>query len=123
MTEWFVYLLELTDGTLYAGIATDVARRDLTNGGIARFQVTSDTPGSAVKVIMWNSSGTNDELQIRVDGGTWEYRNIPQAQYQAGWVRRDLSKSLTFGTYTVELRNYGSDFIALDALYLDYEYE
>ncbi|MBI2373706.1 MAG: GIY-YIG nuclease family protein [Deltaproteobacteria bacterium] len=27
MTEWFVYLLELTDGTLYAGIATDVARR------------------------------------------------------------------------------------------------
>ncbi|MBI4819109.1 MAG: GIY-YIG nuclease family protein [Deltaproteobacteria bacterium] len=25
--EWFVYLLELGDGTLYAGIATDVARR------------------------------------------------------------------------------------------------
>ncbi|MBI3180021.1 MAG: GIY-YIG nuclease family protein [Deltaproteobacteria bacterium] len=27
MPEWFVYLLELRDGTRYAGIATDVARR------------------------------------------------------------------------------------------------
>lgn len=27
MTDYFVYLLECSDGTLYCGIATDVARR------------------------------------------------------------------------------------------------
>lgn len=27
MSNWFVYLLECRDGSLYAGIATDVARR------------------------------------------------------------------------------------------------
>lgn len=27
MTEWFVYMVRCADGTLYTGIATDVARR------------------------------------------------------------------------------------------------
>lgn len=31
MAQWFVYLLECADGTLYAGITTDLLRREKTH--------------------------------------------------------------------------------------------
>ena len=85
--QWYLYMVRCRDGTLYTGIATDVARRfseHQDNGNKAAKYLRGKGP---LELVFEKSIGTNKGVALSVER---QMKNLPKLRKEAVLMQTDI---------------------------------